>query len=173
MAVLPTPASPMSTGLFLVRRERIWITRRISCIASDDRVQFAFARQLGQVAGVFFQGAIARLGLRVGDALTAAQLLNGIIDAFTCQASTFQDACSGCVALAQDGQEDVLGGDVFVFQAVGFFVGQVNDALDARRDEDLPGSAAENAGALGLVRKVWHPAVQQGLLRRSFKFSKI
>jgi len=30
MAVLPTPASPISTGLFLVRRLRIWITRRIS-----------------------------------------------------------------------------------------------------------------------------------------------
>ena len=30
MAVLPTPGSPISTGLFLVRRERTWITRRIS-----------------------------------------------------------------------------------------------------------------------------------------------
>ena len=30
MAVLPTPGSPMRTGLFLVRRERIWMTRRIS-----------------------------------------------------------------------------------------------------------------------------------------------
>ena len=29
-AVLPTPGSPMSTGLFLVRRESTWITRRIS-----------------------------------------------------------------------------------------------------------------------------------------------
>ena len=30
MAVLPTPGSPISTGLFLVLRERIWIVRRIS-----------------------------------------------------------------------------------------------------------------------------------------------
>ena len=30
MAVLPTPGSPTSTGLFLVRRDRIWMTRRIS-----------------------------------------------------------------------------------------------------------------------------------------------
>ena len=30
MAVLPTPGSPISTGLFLVRRESTWITRRIS-----------------------------------------------------------------------------------------------------------------------------------------------
>ena len=31
IAVLPTPASPISTGLFLVRRERTLMTRRISC----------------------------------------------------------------------------------------------------------------------------------------------
>ena len=30
MAVLPTPGSPIRTGLFFVRRERTWITRRIS-----------------------------------------------------------------------------------------------------------------------------------------------
>ncbi len=30
MAVLPTPGSPMSTGLFLVRRASTWITRRTS-----------------------------------------------------------------------------------------------------------------------------------------------
>ena len=30
MAVLPTPGSPISTGLFFVRRESTWITRRIS-----------------------------------------------------------------------------------------------------------------------------------------------
>jgi hypothetical protein len=30
MAVLPTPGSPMSTGLFLVRRESTWTMRRIS-----------------------------------------------------------------------------------------------------------------------------------------------
>ena len=30
IAVLPTPGSPISTGLFFLRRERIWITRSIS-----------------------------------------------------------------------------------------------------------------------------------------------
>jgi len=30
IAVLPTPASPIRTGLFFVRRERTWITRSIS-----------------------------------------------------------------------------------------------------------------------------------------------
>ena len=30
MAVLPTPGSPISAGLFFVRRDRIWMTRSIS-----------------------------------------------------------------------------------------------------------------------------------------------
>ena len=30
MAVLPTPGSPISAGLFLVRRESTWMTRLIS-----------------------------------------------------------------------------------------------------------------------------------------------
>ena len=30
IAVLPTPGSPISTGLFFVRRDRTWMTRRIS-----------------------------------------------------------------------------------------------------------------------------------------------
>ncbi len=30
IAVLPTPGSPINTGLFLVRRDKICITRRIS-----------------------------------------------------------------------------------------------------------------------------------------------
>jgi hypothetical protein len=35
IAVLPTPGSPMSTGLFLVRRDRTWMTRRISSRVPD------------------------------------------------------------------------------------------------------------------------------------------
>ena len=42
-------------------------------IAANNRVQFAFAGSLGEVTGVFLQGAVARLGLRVGDPLPAAQ----------------------------------------------------------------------------------------------------
>ena len=40
----------------------------------------------------------------------------------------------------------MLGGDVFILEPVGLFVGQVDDALDARGDEHLPGAAAINGG---------------------------
>ena len=40
----------------------------------------------------------------------------------------------------------MLGGDVFVFEAVGFLVGEVDNALDAGRDEYLSRAAAEDVG---------------------------
>ncbi len=40
----------------------------------------------------------------------------------------------------------MLGGDVFILEAVGFLVGQVDNALDARGDEDLSRAAAEDIG---------------------------
>ena len=154
MAVLPTPASPISTGLFLVRRERIWITRRISVVAPDDRVELAFTSQLGQVARVFLQRAVAGFGLWVGDPLPAANLLNCFVDTLAGHAGAFQEAGRRGVALAEDRQEDVLGGDIFVFQAVGFFVRQVDNPLDARGDKDLPAPPPPKILALGLVRRM-------------------
>ena len=57
IAVLPTPGSPISTGLFFVRRESTWITRRISssrpttgsslpCSAASVRSRPNFAQRL-------------------------------------------------------------------------------------------------------------------------------
>ena len=46
MAVLPTPGSPISTGLFLVRRARIWMTRSISLLTTDDWIELGLPREL-------------------------------------------------------------------------------------------------------------------------------
>ena len=40
----------------------------------------------------------------------------------------------------------MLGGDVFILQPVGFLIGQVNNTLDARGNENLAGPAAEDIG---------------------------
>ena len=56
MAVLPTPASPSSTGLFFCRRQRIWMTRSISFLPADHRVELPLAGQLGQIAAETIQG---------------------------------------------------------------------------------------------------------------------
>ena len=44
IAVLPTPGSPISTGLFFVRRDRTWIDAPDLVVAPDDRVELALAR---------------------------------------------------------------------------------------------------------------------------------
>ena len=47
IAVFPTPGSPMSTGLFLVRRESTWITRLIS--SSRPMTGSSFPRRASSV----------------------------------------------------------------------------------------------------------------------------
>ena len=74
MAVLPTPGSPMRTGLFLVRRERTWITRRIFLVTPDDRVELALAREIRQVAAVLGQRVVLLFRVFVGDSLVAADV---------------------------------------------------------------------------------------------------
>jgi len=56
----------------------------------------------------------------------------------------------------------MLGGDVFILQPAGFFIRQVNDALDARRDEDLPLSTSKNAGFGTGAQNVIQPFRQHG-----------
>ena len=51
MAVLPTPGSPMSTGLFLVLRQRIWIIRSISVSLPINGSSASIAGSLRQVPG--------------------------------------------------------------------------------------------------------------------------
>ena len=75
MAVLPTPGSPMSTGLFLVRRESTCITRRISSSRPMTGIDLSLARERGQIAAVFFQRLVFALGILIGDALVAAHAL--------------------------------------------------------------------------------------------------
>ena len=67
-------------------------------------------------------------------------------DALFGHTGAFQQAGGRGAALAEDGEEDMFGRDIFVFQAVGFFVRQVNNALHAWGDENLPGAAAKDIG---------------------------
>jgi hypothetical protein len=55
-AVLPTPGSPISTGLFLLRRDSTWIRRRISLVAADHRIELAAASGRGELAAIALQG---------------------------------------------------------------------------------------------------------------------
>ena len=71
-AVLPTPGSPMSTGLFLVRRDSTWMTRRISSSRPITGSRRCCAGELGEVAAVALERLVLALGALIGDALVAA-----------------------------------------------------------------------------------------------------
>ena len=72
MAVLPTPGAPMSTGLFLVRRERIWITRRISSSRPMTGSSLPCWAMRREIAPVLLERLVGALGGLAGHALTAA-----------------------------------------------------------------------------------------------------
>ena len=74
IAVLPTPGSPISTGLFLVRRESTCIDAADLLVAADDRIELALRGRLGEVAAVALERLELVLGVLVGDALAAAHL---------------------------------------------------------------------------------------------------
>ena len=76
IAVLPTPGSPISTGLFFVRRESTWITRRISSSRPITGSSFPSSAACGQVAAELLERLVGALGILRGDALAAAHLLD-------------------------------------------------------------------------------------------------
>ncbi len=76
IAVFPTPGSPIRTGLFFVRRERIWITRRISSSRPITGSSLPGLRGLGQVAPELRERLIAALRILRGHALASPDLLD-------------------------------------------------------------------------------------------------
>ena len=74
MAVLPTPGSPMSTGLFLVRRRQHLDDAADLLVAADDGVELALPGRLGQVAAVALEGLVLLLGVLRGDPVAAPHL---------------------------------------------------------------------------------------------------
>ena len=78
IAVLPTPGSPISTGLFLVRRDSTWMTRRISSSRPMTGSSLPLRGELGEVAAVLLERLVGRLGILRRDALVAAHLLEGL-----------------------------------------------------------------------------------------------
>ena len=71
-AVLPTPGSPIRTGLFLVRRGEHLHDSTDLGVPPDHRVELAVAGSLGQVDAVLLQGLVRRLRIRRRHPLVAA-----------------------------------------------------------------------------------------------------
>ena len=72
MAVLPTPGSPIRTGLFFVRRRQHLDHAADLFVATDHRIQLAAAREFVQVLSVLLESLVFGFRVLVGDPLAAA-----------------------------------------------------------------------------------------------------
>ena len=141
MAVLPTPGSPMSAGLFFVLRPRIWMTRSISfsrpMTGSSLPARAASVRLMPSwsTVGVL----LARFVSGVGPAERALRQDPDdlVADLVEVDAERLEHAGGDPLALADEAQEQVLRADVVVAEAAGLVDGQLDDALRARREPDL------------------------------------
>ena len=79
MAVLPTPGSPISTGLFLVRRQHLNRAANF-LIAADNRIELALARRLRKIARVFFQRVIGIFSSGKIGGTAFAQRVDGCVE---------------------------------------------------------------------------------------------
>ncbi len=133
MAVLPTPGSPISTGLFFVRRERTWITRRISwsrpmtgsslpCRARSTRSMPYFSRAWNLPSG--FWSVTRWLPRTACSALRISFSVDGV---------ELEDVLGLRVDLRQ-GQQQMFGRDELVLHRVGLALGRFQhaDQLAAR-----------------------------------------
>ncbi len=145
-AVLPTPGSPIRTGLFFVRRLEDLHDPLDLGLTADDRVELPLLRLLGQVAAELVEElrALALLTRRAGRAALppagAGEHADDLVaDLLGVRVEVEQDACCNAFVLAHEPEQDVLGADVVVAQRQRFAQRQLEHLLRARRERDLAG----------------------------------
>ncbi len=150
MAVLPTPGSPISTGLFLVRRHQHLQHPADLLVPADDRVQLAGPGHLREVPGELLQRGELLLGALVLHPGALARFADGRLQLLPVQAELRQQFL-GIGGGVGEGQEHGVGGHEAVPQA-------------ARRCRwTVPGSSGRPAPpAAGCRRWPWagRPAVR-------------
>ena len=106
-------------------------------VAADDGIELALARQLGEVAAVLLERLVALLGVGIGHALVAADLAQDLEDAVLVTPCALQDLARGVLAVEQR-DEEVLGRDVLVLEALRFLQRRLEDGVEPRRDAAWP-----------------------------------
>src|SRR5438067_2465104 len=112
-------------------------------IASDHRIELAAPRERGEIARVALQRLILAFGILIGHALRATHRLQRLQHRVGNDAVTREDARRGRFLLLRNGEEEVLGGDVFVLEVVGRLERGVEDFAQRRRDHRLRRRAAD------------------------------
>ena len=158
MAVLPTPGSPTSTGLFLVRRREHLHHALGLALAADDRVELLLAGELGEVATELVEHQRARRGVRRRAAagrwssrrpdrcwpdrwagVAGEQLDDLLADPGEVGAELDEHLGGDALALTDQAEQDVLGADVVVAELERLAERQLEDLLGPRREGDVAG----------------------------------
>ena len=113
-AVLPTPGSPISTGLFLVRRDSTWITRRISASRPMTGSSWPSRACCGQVDAVLLQRLVGALGVLRGHPGVPADLRRTRSSSACGRGPGVAQERGGLAAVGGQADQQVLGGDVLV-----------------------------------------------------------
>ena len=112
-------------------------------VAADDRIELALLGQLGEIAAIAGERLVGRLRLLRGHALVPADHRQRGVEGILGDAGLLQHLCGrGAPGLAGECDEQVLGADVLVLQALRFGLRRVENQLHAWREAHL--------GAIGL-----------------------
>ena len=99
------------------------MTRRISSSRPMTGSSLPCGGELGQIAAVFLQRFVGRFGILGRDALVAADFLQRPHQAVAGDAEFLEDSAGEPSVVARHGEQQVLDGDVFVFEAFGLVLG--------------------------------------------------
>ena len=138
IAVLPTPGSPISTGLFLVRRDSTWMVRRISSSRPITGSSLPSRAACGEVARIFLQRVIGVLGRGGVGGAALAQRLMAAFSVLRRDAGLGQRLAGLGVLLDREREQQPLDRDEAVAGLLGGLLGGVEDARELRR-RDRPG----------------------------------
>ncbi len=147
MAVLPTPGSPISTGLFLVRRCQDLDGAPDLVVAADDRVELALLRPLGEVDGVLLQGLALLLGVGIVHRLATAHLVDGLLQRALAGAGIAQQVAE-LAPVVHRREHEQLGGDVLIIALLGQLVRLVEQAPEVVGDVHVSGRTLDLRQAL-------------------------
>ena len=112
-------------------------------IATDDRIELAAAREIGEVLGELFERLELRFGILVGDALVATDAGERLQDGGVRGAEGRKQLARGIALLLGEGEQEVLRRDVFVLEVGCFLEGAVEDLLHRVRKSGLRTGAAD------------------------------
>ena len=83
-------------------------------VAADDRIELSFAREIGEIAAIFFQSLVFFFGVGIGNSLRAANADQGV-ENLIAGGAVFFEKLARFAAVLHHRQQQMLGGNIFVF----------------------------------------------------------